>query len=178
MLSVIEITENCWPSKWSSIANVCLSDDSWGLTSYYFEYNWSHWRVNMFPKDSTEKYDFFSLQDGTRMLWRQISMDLLYLYYIQIITHFFYFIWTNSCLRHPSNCNEFLSQFTSFEWCLFTRPQRLYRNVNVENDDFKVLTDFKECLLHKLRNNQSWEPILIKTMFDSDSDTACFFYVR
>ena len=27
-------------------------------------------------------------------------------------------------------------------------------------------------------NPQGWEPILIKTMFDSDSDTACFFYVR
>ena len=30
-------------------------------------------------------------------------------------------------------------------------------------------------LVYKL---QGWEPILIKTMFDSDSDTACFFYVR
>ena len=25
---------------------------------------------------------------------------------------------------------------------------------------------------------QGWEPILKKKMFDSDSDTACFFYVR
>jgi hypothetical protein len=31
----------------------------------------------------------------------------------------------------------------------------MLRNANVENDaDFKVLTDFKECLLHKFRNNR------------------------
>ena len=52
---------------------------------------------------------------------------------------------------HPTATSFFHSSHHSNEVSLHAH---IYTNVNVENDDFKVLTNFKECLLHKFRNNR------------------------
>ena len=50
---------------------------------------------------------------------------------------------------------------------LYTLAKTILRNANVKNDDdFKVLTDFKECLLHKFRNNRNVASDLRASMKD------------